>query len=120
MPAKRSSRKQKAPVAPQVLGSAPFALPVEWASSDEMPTIYANQLILSNTGGEFYLLFGEAVPPLIVDATQLPDKVIVRPVIRLAIPVRTMLRIRDAIERNVGRFVEDLNQISVESQEPSA
>jgi len=81
-------------------------LKLEWLSDESLPTLYANQAIISHASGdEFYLILGEAsVPPsILIDQI---DTVSVRPVARIAFSPGSMMRIANAITTNVNTFLE--------------
>ena len=82
------------------------SIPVEWSTADHLPTVYANHLLISHAGPEFYLIFGELVPPAVLKEDQLPDKVDIKPVAKIAVSPDAMLRFAEAIATNVQRFKE--------------
>ncbi len=74
------------------------------STTDDLDTIYANHFLITFTGTEFYLIFGEVIPPALVDEDDLsavPEFVDIKPLARLAITPATMLKITDAINRTV-------------------
>ena|SRR3972149_3177250 len=84
-----------------------IAIPVRWTSPEQASTVYANQLIVTHGGGEFYLVFGEAVPPLILDPEKqpLPDFVEIKALIKIAVEPEHMLRFAKAIQANVANYL---------------
>lgn len=83
-------------------------LKLEWDSTDDFVTNYANQVLVTHAGRkEFYLVFGEATPPMLIDATQdmIPDKLRVRVVAKIALSPATMIEFANAINTNVDRFL---------------
>ncbi len=77
--------------------------------TDTLETKYTNHFSISFTGTEFYLVFGEIIPPAIIDEkdlSNLPDFVDIKPIARLAISPETMLKISDAISRTVGNYLK--------------
>lgn len=80
---------------------------LRWDLSGNIPTIYANQLLITHAGGEFYLLFGEMTPPMISnpDKESLPEFVTVKPVAKMAITPANMVNIAAVIGQNVERFM---------------
>ena len=81
---------------------------VEWKSADSIPTVHANQVVVSNLGGEFYLTFGEVVPPVPPPTGEAAKDVVlkVNPLVRVAIAPGPMLEIAAAIQRNVQKAME--------------
>jgi len=82
------------------------SLPLRWTLSEDLETLYANHFLITYTGTEFYLVFGELVPPFVIDTLNLqdlPDFVEIKPVVRLAISAEAMEKIAEAINRNLGR-----------------
>lgn len=120
MPAKRPSRKRAAAEEPKKVTSGEFAVALQWPQRDDLPTIYANQLFISHAGAEFYLLFGEAVPPVIWDPASVPETIEVKPVARLAISPTAMIRMNEVINQNVARLLRRLGQNEGNDQENGA
>ena len=82
-------------------------VPIKWDSAENLTTIYANQVLISHSGPEFYLVFGEVITP----ATQgnlndsPPEEMSVKPVVKLAIPHSMMISIANIISENVNNFI---------------
>jgi hypothetical protein len=85
-------------------------IPIRWRSSEDLPTIYANQLLITHAGGEFYLIFGEFVPPLI-DKGFLPENVYIKPVAKIAITPQNMAMFNEAFRQNLEMFKSKLEQL---------
>lgn len=84
-------------------------LPLRWTMPEDLKTLYANHFLITYSGTEFYLVFGELVPPFIADEANLadlPDFVEIKPVVRLAISAEAMEKIADAINRNLGKNIK--------------
>ena len=82
----------------------PLAIQLTWGSMTEIPTVYANQLFIAHTGGEFYLLFGELTPPPDLDRDDPPDYLEIRPVAKIALSTENMLRVAEVIGENVSQY----------------
>ncbi len=83
------------------------AVKLRWDDNTGLPTVYANQAIVSHAGGhEFYLIFGEALVPAVVLQGESIEEVHVRPVAKIALTPQTMMRVADAVQQNVARFKE--------------
>ena len=86
-------------------------LPVLWKKADNIPTVYANQLIISHaTQGEFFLFFGEMTPPATVNPADYPEYLEVTPVAKIAISPENMLRFAEVIAGNIESFKAKLVQ----------
>ena len=81
----------------------PIEIPVIWGSAHDAPTVYANQLLISHAGAEYYLVFGELVPPLVLDNSNLPAKIEIKPLVKIAVTHEMMLRFAEAIQTNIKR-----------------
>ena len=90
-------------------------LQVRWEMSD-VPTIYANQLLLTHGGPEFYFIFGEIIPVDDADPMQVPDVLKVRPRVRIAVSREVMHSFVDAIDNNFAKFSEKLKTVSEREQ----
>lgn len=91
-------------------------IPLSWKTAENLPTIYANQLLISHTGPEFYLIFGEVITPAIqgkVDKT-IPEKLEVEPVLKISIPHSMMGEISELIKSNYETFKSKQRAISKE------
>lgn len=82
----------------------PFSLVWDRKNIDEVPSVYANQILITHAGSEFYLIFGEAVPPIILRKEDMPPEeqrdVIIKPVAKVAIAKDAMEGIAKAIFKN--------------------
>ena len=74
-----------------------------WGSSEHTPTVYANQILITHAGPEFYIIFGELVPPLILKKEDLPSKLEIKPVARMAVSREAMRLFAEAIKSNVEK-----------------
>ena len=83
-------------------------LKVKWANAD-IPTVYANQLLLSHTGPEFYLIFGEIIAVDDDDPTRVPDVLTVRQRVRVAVSREVMGSFVEAINNNYKNFADKVN-----------
>ena len=106
--AKAQSRRKKSVARKQ------RAIQSKWETGEDVPVEYANQVFVSHAGGEFYLVFGQLVSPHVStpepDAKELPDFIPIKPVARLAIAPAAMVRILQALQSNVERFAQTLEQ----------
>ena len=77
-------------------------------SLDAAPTIYAKQLFLSHAGDEFYLVFGETFPPLLLPGDDVPPEdertLTIKPLIKIAITKDRMESFMQAIKTNWDSF----------------
>lgn len=59
---------------------------VGWPRDDSLETVYVNQLAILHTGNEFYLTFGELIPPNVaIVGNDMPSRIDITPKVRLAI-----------------------------------
>jgi hypothetical protein len=79
-------------------------IPIEWEDSEEVPIVYANQVLISHAGPEFFMVFGVVVPPL--NTTELPDSLKIRPQVRVIVSREAMGSIVQAMNDNLQRFRE--------------
>ncbi len=89
-----------------------------WPAEIELPTLYANQLYISYTGQEFYLVFGEAIPPTMVNASDVrggKKKVFIEPVVRIAVSYESMAKMMDAMTKNYNSFMDKV-KAAIESE----
>ena len=89
-------------------------IPIRWGKSDQLETVYANNLFITNAGSEFYLVFGEVAPPTESAGGQPPPKFVeVKPVVRIAISPQAMIQIANVIGQNVSRFMDRLQDTAL-------
>jgi len=89
-------------------GQAPsfqVRIPVEWEDADaDLPIIYANQVMVSHMGPEFFLTFGVVLPPTTMSG--LPDSLIIQPQVRMAIAREAMPSVVKALSDGLQRYRE--------------
>jgi hypothetical protein len=98
-----------------VAEKAGIKVPMRWGPHDDLQTTYANHLLITHGGKEFYLVFGEAVPPTSMD--EVPEYVRIEPVARIAVSPETMLGFAEVIHTNVRGFLRKLEEAEVETGE---
>jgi len=83
-------------------------IPVRWREGiEEMPTSYANHFFISHAGPEFLLIFGVVTPPTILPGEEyLFEELKALPVAKIAVSPETMIRIAEAIQDNVRKYME--------------
>lgn len=79
---------------------------VRWGSSEQLETIYVNHLIITRTGPEFYLVFGELAVPAVMRPEDVPKEVLIVPKVRLAISPKAMEPIARVIQENLQSFLQ--------------
>jgi hypothetical protein len=77
-------------------------IPVEWAEDGDTPMMYANQVMVSYSGPEFFVVFGVLVPP--ANPNDLPDVMTIKPQVRVAIAREAMPVIVKALNENLARY----------------
>jgi hypothetical protein len=85
-----------------------------WKNLSDLNTIYANQLLISHSGGEFYLIFGEFLAAEI-DVENPPNTAIIKPVAKIAISPRAMQRMANIITENVSKFKDRVEKGYIDS-----
>jgi len=79
---------------------------LQWPERVDLPTIYANHLLISHAGHEFFLIFGEVTPPVWTEATterlRKSESIEIRPVAKIAISPEAMPAIVKAIQGMEG------------------
>lgn len=78
-----------------------------WNSGDELPFIYANQMLVTHgTETEFQIVFGQLTPPLTFGLTkeELPDIVEIKPVAKIVVTPEVMYRFFDALKDNLETY----------------
>lgn len=95
------------------------AIPVRWNSGLDLPTIYVNQLYITHGGKEFYLVFGEtAIPVLLgVPGEALPDRLEIKPLVKIAVAHEAMIEFANIISQNVSKFISRMSEDEVEGEE---
>ncbi len=78
-------------------------IPVKWKDAKDTQTRYANHLMVTHAGGEFYLVFGELFFPAMAQDEK-PEYVEIVPVARIAISPDNMIRFSEAIRQNIEKF----------------
>ena len=88
----------------------PEGIPIflQWGDASQIPTIYANHLYITHSGGEFYLVFGELAPIINIDKDNPPDYLEIKPVVKVAILPKNMLEFAKVIQTNIDNFQKAL------------
>lgn len=91
---------------------------VVWPESVDLPTVYANQLYIQHTNNEFFLIFGDMMPPIAAGShderrkkLESLSEITIRPVVKLAMSPPAMLRMAEAVQENVEKFRETVDQL---------
>lgn len=87
---------------------------LDWGSTEELPTIYANHLYITHSGGEFYIVFGELTPPLELNPEKLPAQLTIKPVAKIAVTSERMIRFAEAIGDNTEKYKEKIEKVAKE------
>lgn len=77
---------------------------LEWEDDPDVPIVYANQVLVSHGGPEFFVVFGVLLPPANPD--QLPDALQIHPQVRVVISRDAMPAIVQALNDNLRRYRE--------------
>ena len=106
-----NKKSVKTAIAKKIEGEEIKRINLIWQSAENLPTVYANQVLVSHSGPEFYLVFGEVTTPAILGdiSNNLPDNLSVKPVIKIAITPEMIFQMADIIKTNVDRFLRRAN-----------
>ena len=80
---------------------------VVWGSNENTPVLYANHIQVTHAGGtEFHVTFGHLSPPLTfgLDESEIPDKVIVKPLTTIVTSPDVMRAFVDVLKGNLAQF----------------
>ena len=77
-------------------------IPLEWQEKEDVPIVYANQVLISHAGPEFFLVFGTVIPP--VNTAEIPDTLKIQPQVRIVVSHEAMGAIVKAMNDNLRRF----------------
>ncbi len=77
---------------------------LKWGEANQIPTIYANHLYITHSGGEFYLVFGELAAIINIDKENPPESLEIKPVAKIAITPDNMLRFAEVIQTNLNNY----------------
>jgi len=78
-----------------------------WDSTNELPTLYANHLLVTHGGeSEFYIFFGHLTPPTIVaeSADEIPDEFSIKPIAKIVVTPDNMKKFIEVMTNNLERF----------------
>lgn len=90
---------------------------VKWRKDDDVPTIYANQLMVSHANkNEFFLFFGLLTPPIPLDKENLPKEIDIKIVSKIVVSPENMERFAEAIMKNLEVYNKDKKRSSKENQ----
>lgn len=81
-------------------------IPVLWEDDDSLDTHYVNNMFVSHSTGEFYIVFGELSPIVRNENMELPDAVYVKPVVRLVISPDNLKEFLDILNTNFQKYEE--------------
>lgn len=94
MPSKRKVTNLKTGEAVQI--------EVTWSKDDTLETLYVNQLAILNTGSEFYLTFGELIPPNVaILGDKIPPQIEIKSKVRLAMHTQSLERIIELLQKTL-------------------
>ncbi len=79
---------------------------LKWSPAEDLPTLYANHLLVTRGETEVYLIFGSVAPPIALSPEELPDEVSVKPVAKIVITPQVLKKIIGALTKNEEAFEE--------------
>lgn len=84
-----------------------------WGSDEDIPILYANQMLVSHSGGtEFHIVFGHVSPPITVglEEEELPDSVTIKPITKLVMSPDVMRSFAKAINTNLELYEKTISE----------
>lgn len=94
-------------------------IPLVWEDTEHIPTVYANNLLITHAGGaEFYLIFGEVVPPILLGTPgeKLPKKINIKPVAKIVLTPEAMIKFSEIINLSLKSLLSTV-QVSEKKEE---
>jgi len=79
-------------------------IPVLWEKDDSLETYYVNNMLVSHSTGEFYIVFGELSPIVRNENMELPDAVYIKSKARLAISPDNFKEFLDILNANFQKY----------------
>ncbi len=79
-------------------------IPVLWNKDDSLDTYYVNNMFVSHSTGEFYVVFGELSPIVRNENMELPESVYVKPLVRLVISPDNLKEFLDILNTNFQKY----------------
>jgi len=88
------------------LSKLPFQVKLVWGATDKLETTYANQLAVTRTENEYYLVFGEMTMPVIFNPDSVPNEFEIVPKIRIAVGHNAMKAFVEVLSKYVSSIEE--------------
>ena len=88
------------------------AITLEWPRRVDLPTRYVNAVLISHSGPEFRLVFGEAEVPFVLEEGIAGEikSIPVKPIVKLAIAPEAMISIARVINENLDKYLAKRGQ----------
>jgi hypothetical protein len=77
---------------------------LKWDSGEDLPALYANQMLVTHGESEFNLVFGLVTPPVALSVEALPDEIHVKSVAKIVVTAQVMRKIIEALTKNIEHF----------------
>ena len=103
-----SSGSPQQPQQPMSHPSFQVRVPLEWSDDEDVPIVYANQVLVSHGGPEFFIVFGVVLPP--ANPGELPDTLKIQPQVRVVVSRDAMASVAKALNDNLVRYNEALKR----------
>jgi hypothetical protein len=81
-------------------------IPLEWDWGTDLKTKYVNHMRVTHAGSEFFLYFGELAFPGMLFEEGYPEKLTIKPKVRLAITAEQMGLFIDALNENYEKYLQ--------------
>mgnify|MGYP000863313564 FL=1 len=79
---------------------------IYWEDNPDLQTHYVNQMFVSHSDNDFYLIFGEITPVILNENMDIPEKIGIKPVIRIALTPENLKEFIDVLNANYQAFKE--------------
>ncbi len=81
---------------------------LQWQDASDLPTLYANQMYMIHSAGEFYVIFGETQLPIMLNRTpediENLETIEVKPVAKLVFTPQSIAAIANVMVGNIQAF----------------
>ena len=79
---------------------------IYWEDNPDLQTHYVNQMFVSHSDNDFYLIFGEITPVILNENMNKKKKIGIKPVIRIALTPENLKEFIDVLNANYQAFKE--------------
>lgn len=88
-----------------------IVIKTKWGSDANLPTLYANHLMVSHANqNEFFLFFGQLTPPALHGPESFPKELEIVPIAKIVVSPENMKRFAEAMSKNVENYEKSRGQ----------